>query len=589
MNLHNQVKGKTVASTIDGQTLPVQLKNLTLMFAVPTASGANVDVFHVNELSLQERAKLQGYIGKERGVTYFRVSPDEIASLHEFQSDDEEISPSESKKLFSEVFDYAVTVAASDIHIFAEKNDPRIEMRVHGELQRYRPKNTVFTNNKLLQLCRFIYSSETGNSGTTKNSYQPELTQAATVTDRTGPDDHRYRLRYQDAEINGERDTVHVTLRLLDLDKDFSNGNLLTLGYESDQQNMLLSKMLKGAGGLVIFVGATGDGKTTTAATVLGHLVKEYAGRKMIVTVEDPVEFKIPGVIHTQVTAVKSNENTETEDKAWDRHLKALLRRDPDFILQGEMRNAASAKSAAHAALTGHTTLCTLHGNSAFDAYIRLNEMDLPWSLLSSAGFIKGIVFQRLLPRLCQQCSYRLGDYMVDGGDGQSIQLETDGLIEQGVIPKSLLSRLVQGHGFKHLKNVRFRNYEGCPDCQNGLVGRVACVETMMPDDSIREQVSKGKVSEAQKAWLNSRESSRVLSDDDSLESFYGQHAVGFTAYHHAIKKMLYGQISPIDVEDRMGLVSEDSLLSDGALTGSEVAPLLGAEYESATVLVGDV
>lgn len=545
---------------INGKALPNILKPLDLVFGL-TSDGLAI-VYHANEIHLKTRIEIKNYLNQFKLRSEFRfVDAEELAELvnQQYESE-EELDETQAEELFAEVFQAAVDQNASDIHIFTYSYDPHIEFRVNGEIRRYKHRFKL-SQNKLDRMIKCIYLDKTGNTGSNKNSFRPDATQSAAVEERRAENGHRFKLRYQDAQLDGDEKHSHVVLRLLDLDKDFSNGTLTDLGYEEDQQEFIFDAMLKGGGGLVIFVGATGDGKTTTAATVLGKLSTTHKGRKKIITVEDPVEFNIPGVDHTQV---QPKDNEETLDEAWERHLAAMMRRDPDFILQGEMRTKATAESAAHSALTGHTTLVTLHGNSAFDAFSRLLEMDLPPSLLGANGFIKGIVYQRLMPVVCPCCSIKFKDH--------KDSLKT--LVDNGYATNNLLTRLIKNYG-SFLSNVAFRNYEGCDQCDEGLVGREAACETLMLDSGLRQLIAKEEIDAARNQW-EGQGHSKIFDSANTLESHYEQHCVGFSAFDHAVKKMLEGKVSPVDVEDKLGVLSQSAVMYDNAITGDEVSDLTG-------------
>lgn len=545
---------------------------------VATDHDGNLYVLSSKPVTFAEELRLQESLSKWRpnvDVSIQTVTEHEI-SVVKASKRVPAVSDTECDQLLSELLNKAVELKASDIHLYSYRDDPHIQLRINGECERITLSKTL-DQEGIRALCRAIYSANTGNSGSTLNGFQPSKTQSATVTERRGVDGHRYALRYQDAELEGDENTVHVTMRVLELDKDFSSMTLMDLGYESDQDAIIFDLMLKGVGGLVLVVGATGDGKTTTCATALGRLAKETNGRKTIITVEDPVEYRIPGVHHTQVRPEKFNDGKEGErlestDEAWERHLAALMRRAPDIILQGEMRTPTTAKSAAHGALSGHKTVVTLHGNGVFDAFTRMIELKLPPTLLGSKGFISGVIFQRLMPSLCPHCSHKMSGFRSSRGDYNA-------LVAAGLASDRLVRRLVQDYS-AFLDRVRFRNPDGCDHCRLGLKGRIAVAETLVLDDHQRRLIANGNIDEARAQWISQRNAdTRTPPDcDRTLEQNYpvGCHAVGFTAFDHAIKKMLYGLISPVDVEDKFGPISQCSVLMDSVIGGDEITALTG-------------
>lgn len=551
---------------LDGNSLPPNI-TVPVLFGVMNA-GSEVLIFHESQMNSMQKYALTEYAGRASLTPKFeQLTADEFASMKaDFQSEsddeNEEFEQSDAEKFFDDLFEQAIQEGASDIHLYAYKEDPHIQFRINGELERV-SFIAPLKYNKVYRVCRSIYGSMTGNTGSNQNSFRPELTQKATVEEkRSKTNGHRYRMRYQDAALDGEGEVCHVALRILDLDRDFSLENLTDLGYEQDQEDVVYEKMLKGQAGLIIIVGATGDGKTTTAATILSQYATEHNGRKMILTAEDPVEFKIPGVHHVQVSPI----DKETESEAWERHLAAKMRMDPDFIFQGETRTETTAESACHAALTGHITMVTLHGNSAFDAFNRLEELQVKKSLMGAEGFIKGIIFQRLIPTLCPHCSYKLSDY-------QGIKIQE--LIQKKVLSERLLNRLMSNYG-AHLENVRFRNHEGCDHCRKGYTGREAVVETCVPDGGMLKDISKGDYTSAKADWRSKSNTSYVIDPDESFDDHYKQHVVGFTVFDHGIKKMLQGVFSPVDVEDKLDSLSKNAIEMDYQISGDEVKQITG-------------
>ncbi|WP_299194664.1 ATPase, T2SS/T4P/T4SS family [uncultured Amphritea sp.] len=547
LQVSNQFMSKPMPAQVPGE-----------VFFGHQAGDSSVYVLSQKKLDMMAKLALENYLRPHKAAFHLVGESDVERIKNRISTDKAEVSNTDAESMFDELFDIAVNAGASDIHIFTYKDDPHIQLRINGELERVRLSEGM-THLGLKRLCMSIYQSKTGNTASSKNSYSPTKTQSATVQEKISSCNKRNRLRYQDAELDGDEDSIHVTMRLIDLDKNFTEMELTDLGYEKDQRDLIQDVMLKGGGGLFILVGATGDGKTTTAATILGKLVKEHGGRKNIVTVEDPVEFRIPGVRHTQVTAVDG----ETTQEAWVRHLAAMMRRDPDYILQGEMRTPDTAHSACEAALTGHTTLVTLHGNSTFDAFSRLVELGVPLSLLGTSGFLKGIVYQRLMPVLCDKCSIK---YAPD-------------LAQRGMCSPGLMSRInIACSSLKH--NLRFRNYEGCEHCRKGLKGRTACIEPLRMDHEVRKQIAEGKIDSARVEWLSKRGEGSVFDAEKTISENYPQHCVGFTAFDHAFKKMLMGMISPVDVEDKLEILTHNMIASDNQIIGEEVRMMTGSTTE---------
>ncbi|MFB3107306.1 MAG: GspE/PulE family protein, partial [Pseudomonadales bacterium] len=179
-----------------------------------------------------------------------------------------------------------------------------------------------------------------------------------------------------------------VVLRLLD--KQAGRLNLNNLGMEKDEL-VLLRQMVNKPHGIFLVTGPTGSGKTTTLYASLAELSTNTIN---ILTVEDPIEYKLPGIGQTQVN--------NKADMTFARGLRAILRQDPDVVMVGEIRDLETAEIAVQASLTGHLVMSTLHTNTAVGAVTRLVDMGMEPFLLSSS--IVGVLAQRLIRVLCSDC-----------------------------------------------------------------------------------------------------------------------------------------------------------------------------------------
>jgi general secretion pathway protein E len=233
-----------------------------------------------------------------------------------------------------------------------------------------------------------------------------------------------------------------VVMRILD--KENIQLDLATLGMrEPDRDSM--QKLIDLPHGMVLVTGPTGSGKTTT---LYAALTEVNSGLQKIITIEDPVEYQLPGVLQVPV-----NERTGL---TFARGLRAILRHDPDTLLVGEIRDRETAQIAVQAALTGHLVLSSIHANTVFDVLARFFHMDVdPYELTSA---LNGVVAQRLLRLVCPRCA------------------------EPVAAPSRLRAR------FPSLaEGVRGR---GCGDCRGtGYRGRAAVAEVLRVDDALREAI----------------------------------------------------------------------------------------------------
>jgi len=214
------------------------------------------------------------------------------------------------------------------------------------------------------------------------------------ITERRLPQDGRARITLAGAEIDLRVATMPTThgesavIRLLRKGAGIVSLTQIGLAPRDDRS---LRRALQLPFGMIIATGPTGSGKTTTLAA---SLVELNQPTRKILTIEDPIEYRIQGVSQTQVhPAIGLSFSTA---------LRSFLRQDPDVIMVGEMRDAETAHMAVHAALTGHLVLTTLHTNTAAGAITRLIDMGIEGFLLASC--VKAIVAQRLVRLLCQDC-----------------------------------------------------------------------------------------------------------------------------------------------------------------------------------------
>ena len=241
-----------------------------------------------------------------------------------------------------------------------------------------------------------------------------------------------------------------VVLRALESDNSVLN--LSKLITENDELS-LIKNMSKSPYGIVIVVGPTGSGKSTTLYSMLSDLNKPGVN---ISTVEDPVEYTLDGIHQVQVIREKGLD--------FSRALRSLMRQDPDIILVGETRDKETAQAAMEAALTGHMVFTTLHANDTATAITRLAEMEIPPYLIGAS--IIGVVAQRLVRKVCKSCS-----------ELRKINERENHLaFSLGVEKARFLNK----------------NNKGCPVCNgSGYKGRVGIYEVMKVNDSIRDLIMK--------------------------------------------------------------------------------------------------
>jgi len=276
-------------------------------------------------------------------------------------------------KLLQSVFEDAVQVKASDIHIEPDEKVLRIRQRVDGVLQESILNEVSIASALVLRL---------------------KLMANLDISEKRMPQDGRFQINVKKHQIDVRISTMpvqygeSVVMRLLD-----QSAGLLQL-EETGMPAPLLSKLrriIKSPHGMILVTGPTGSGKTTTLYGLLSEL--NQAGSK-IITVEDPVEYRLPRINQVQVN--------HKIGLSFSNVLRTTLRQDPDIIMVGEMRDQETAEMGLRGALTGHLVLSTLHTNDAVTSTLRLIDMGAAPYLVASA--LRAIVAQRLVRRLCDYC-----------------------------------------------------------------------------------------------------------------------------------------------------------------------------------------
>ncbi|PKM17113.1 MAG: MSHA biogenesis protein MshE [Gammaproteobacteria bacterium HGW-Gammaproteobacteria-15] len=276
-------------------------------------------------------------------------------------------------KLLQSVFEDAVQVKASDIHIEPDEKVLRIRQRVDGVLQENILNEVSIASALVLRL---------------------KLMANLDISEKRMPQDGRFQINVKKHQIDVRISTMpvqygeSVVMRLLD-----QSAGLLQL-EETGMPAPLLSKLrriIKSPHGMILVTGPTGSGKTTTLYGLLSEL--NQAGSK-IITVEDPVEYRLPRINQVQVN--------HKIGLSFSNVLRTTLRQDPDIIMVGEMRDQETAEMGLRGALTGHLVLSTLHTNDAVTSTLRLIDMGAAPYLVASA--LRAIVAQRLVRRLCDYC-----------------------------------------------------------------------------------------------------------------------------------------------------------------------------------------
>ncbi|MBE7214444.1 Flp pilus assembly complex ATPase component TadA [Shewanella benthica] len=408
--------------------LEVQLLPKLLKIAVVTESQL-LDAFDNLYRRTDEIAQIAGKLEEE----YAADDQFDLARLTEGDSDNE----TTVVKLLQSIFEDAVQMRASDIHIEPGEKVLRIRQRIDGQLHENILPEVSIAAALVLRL---------------------KLMAGLDISEKRLPQDGRFHIEIKGHQIDVRMSTMpiyhgeSVVMRLLD-----QSAGLLTLNETGMPPEILtrIRKQIKRPHGMLLVTGPTGSGKTTTLYGILSEL--NTADRK-IITVEDPVEYQLPRINQVQVNHKIGLDFSHV--------LRSTLRQDPDIIMVGEMRDRETVEIGLRGALTGHFVLSTLHTNDAVTSALRLLDMGAASYLVASA--LRVIIAQRLVRRVCQNCS---GDYQLTAQESAWL------------------------NSVSHLdfSQAKLKIGSGCQSCNgSGYRGRIGVFEILELDDSMVEAMRTG-------------------------------------------------------------------------------------------------
>ena len=344
-------------------------------------------------------------------------------------------------KLLNTVFEEALKMRASDIHIEPQEKSLLIRFRIDGVLHVQTEADSKISTALVLRL---------------------KLMSGLDISEKRLPQDGRFNIKLRSTSIDiriSSMPTQHgesVVMRLL-----AQNTGLLQLDRLHMPPPVLdrFRRAIARPSGIVLVTGPTGSGKTTTLYAALNEL---NTPEKKIITVEDPVEYRLPGLNQVQVH--------EKIDLSFSRVLRSALRQDPDIILLGEMRDQETAEIGMRAAMTGHLVLSTLHTNDALSTPIRLLDMGVPRYMVAMS--IQMVLAQRLVRVNCENC-----------------------VVDHAPLPHERL--WLKGELGDRVDAIACKRGQGCTHCANtGYQGRQAVYELLDMNNALVEAVNRGDPNE---------------------------------------------------------------------------------------------
>lgn len=439
-----------IAIDIEGNSLLVAMSDPLNIFAIDDLKlYTNYEIKPVMADEASIRRNIDKYYRRELAERVL----EEFIKFYEFKdmkmmNEEEllEVSSAPVVKFINAMIEQAIEMRASDIHIEPWEDIVLIRFRIDGDLN---------------EIMRLSISSHSALVTRIKIMGQMD------IAEKRIPQDGRVEVKLKDREVDMRISTMptvygeKIVIRILDRSAFLLSKS--QLGF-NEKNIKLFNKIIGQPFGMILVTGPTGSGKTTTLYAILNELNKEA---RNIITIEDPVEYKLEGINQVQV-------NTKA-GLTFAKGLRSILRQDPDIIMVGEIRDSETAKIAIRASITGHLVLSTLHTNDCPSSIIRLIDMGVEPYLVSSA--IIGIISQRLVKKLCPYCKL---PYKPSHSEKSLLGLEQEDSV---ILYKAI----------------------GCNRCNNGFMGRRAVHEVMVVNENMRELISKrASVDEIRAKAINS-------------------------------------------------------------------------------------
>lgn len=396
----------------------------------------------------------------------------------------------------------AAKLGASDMHFYVGRDIGEIRFRVNGLLET--PPGQEYEPEEVQALIATIFNSMLEQGGNA-HYFQPNA-----------PQDGRIRQEFLDPSVLSgircatrpkDRGMIGI-FRLLYAHKKVKT--LPSLGYLPEQVE-IWTRLQRRKVGMTILSGPTGSGKSTTLSTIYAMSIDYFDRQLHVLTVEDPVEYEIPGVNHTNVDRDSDN------NPDWARSIKNMMRLDPDIAGVGEMRDHESAVAAFALATTGHGTYSTLHANDGFAIVQRLLDLKVDPGLIYDPAVLTGLVNQGLAPTLCPHCKIPWHNRPATYDTSLAARVEATIADTSGIF--------VAG---------------GCAKCRgSGAAGRTVLAEVIETNMQIMRTLREHGAAEARALWVHK----------------FG----GITKTAHMIRRIKEGLIDPAHAEAAIGPIDEDA------------------------------
>ena len=394
-------------------------KNIVPMIASSAAVKHAINILYENVNAAEAMAAMRAEAG---------IREDAVV---ESEQDAAEEGP--TIRLVNSIIERAMVESCSDIHIEPTEGDMQIRMRIDGRLHKVL---TIPADLKDSVISRIKVMSHMN------------------IVERRIPQDGRINMKVKGRDVDMRVNTLptifgeKIVIRILGKDEKMLTRQGIGMVFAED--NSKVDRLLANTSGVIMIVGPTGSGKTSTMFTLIREMLNESTN---LVTLEDPVEYNILGATQVQIN--------EKVGLTFASGLRAILRQDPDIICVGEIRDGETAQIAMRAAITGHLVITTIHTEDAVTAIDRLKDMGVEPYLISAG--LRGIISQRLLRRVCPHC-------------------RTEYIPDQKILEISPI-KMLPGEKFYHGK--------GCDQCfHTGYRGRIGAFEILLMNDELRRAIT---------------------------------------------------------------------------------------------------
>ncbi|XOU94250.1 MAG: GspE/PulE family protein [Candidatus Kerfeldbacteria bacterium] len=462
---------------------------------------SNGKIYKISQQSLDAALELYKTMPKPRKyIAGIEISAEEFnkykGSIKSFKDIAEKVQHVTATEVLTVLLSGAIQVNSSDVHIEAEQDDIKVRYRIDGVLY------------DVATLPKKEWS---------KIISRVKLVAKLKININDIPQDGRFTIYLKDEYVDVRVSTVpsaygeSVVMRLLmssAVGLDLENIGLVGLAYDIMKQEMTKPN------GMILTTGPTGSGKSSTLYAILKKINNPES---KIITLENPIEYRLEGITQSQVESDGGGDGEQSDLKklltggggrkhfTYASGLRAVLRQDPDIVMVGEIRDHETAEIATQAALTGHLMLSTLHTNSAAGAIPRLISMEIkPFLLAPSLNVIIG---QRLVRKICQDCKEK---YVPEPEDLKKVK-------------EVILSLAEDKRKDIDTDNLEFYRGKGCEACSSlGFKGRIGVFEILTMNKEIEELILTGKVSEYQIEEIAKRSGMITMLQDGMLKAIKG-------------------------------------------------------------------